>query len=452
MTDAAPSSPGGRVRMLVTGGQRLRGDCAVPGDKSVSHRAVMLGALAQGRSRVRGFLDGHDCLATVGVMRALGAGVERVSATELLIDGHGLDGLREPDAVLDCANSGTTMRLIAGLLAGRPFNSVLVGTAQLQHRPMRRIIEPLEAMGGRIVGRCGNRLAPLAIEGRALRGVRYALPVASAQVKSAVLLAGLSAQGAVEVVEPGPARDHTERMLRAMGAALEVDGACVRLEPLREPLRPLDLTVPGDASSAAFLLVAASIVPQSAMCLEGVGINPTRTGLLEALQRMGAAIEVRNVRDEGGEPVADLHVRHAPLEGIELGGEIIVRMIDEIPILAVAASQARGRTVVRDAGELRVKETDRIASTVSELRKLGADIEATDDGLVVNGPTPLRAAHVSSHGDHRLAMATAIAALAVDGRVCIDDAHVFEDSFPGFDTLLTRLGAQLHLEPLPDTP
>lgn len=433
-------------RLTVRCAGPLAGSVPVPGDKSISHRALLFGALAEGDSRVRGFLDGRDCLATLGAVRTLGVAVEQVGPRELIVRGRGPAGLREPPRVVDCDNSGTTIRLLAGLLAGQPFTSFLVGTAQLQGRPMGRVTEPLRAMGARILGRSGGRYAPLALagtgEGGPLAGIDYALPVPSAQVKSCLLLAGLFARDPTRVVEPGPTRDHTERLLAAMGAPLRTDGAAVRIEPLAgRALAPFDLVVPGDPSSAAFLVVAATLVPGSRIEVPGVGVNPTRTGLLEVLRRMGARIELLRPRDAGGEPVADLAVAAADLTSTAVGGPEVVTLIDEVPILAVAATQARGETVVRDAAELRVKETDRIATVIAELRRLGADLDPLPDGLVVRGPTPLRGARVSSHGDHRLAMALTVAGLIAEGETVIEGAEVTADSFPGFADALRALGA-----------
>ena len=421
----------------------LSGDCTIPGDKSISHRAVMFAALAEGESRIQHFLNGADCLATVNIMRALGIQIEQPSPTELVVHGRGIDGLQEPGGVLDCDNSGTTMRLLTGLLAGQSFTSFLSGTAQIRRRPMGRIVRPLRGMGAQIIGRQGGDFAPLGIAPTKLRGVEYDLPVASAQVKSCVLLAGLYAKGLTVVREPGPTRDHTERMLKAMGAPVESYGNTISSERPRQPLSPLDLTVPGDASSAAFLLVAASIVPNSRVTLRSVGVNRTRIGLIDALVEMGANIHLTNEREQGGEPVADIEVQTGELRGAEFGGREMVTMIDELPVLAVAATQASGRTVVRDAGELRVKETDRIATTVSELRKMGAQIEPTPDGFIVNGPSPLRGAPVESHGDHRLAMAMTIAGLVARGTTVVHGAEVTADSFPGFEVTLQALGAEL---------
>ena len=424
----------------------LLGTCRVPGDKSISHRGLLLGALGDGPSRLRGFLNGRDCHATLQVIRDLGVRVELASHDDVLIHGVGLRGLQEPARALDCVNSGTTMRLVAGLLAGQPFSSFLVGTEQLQGRPMARVVEPLRKMGAVIVGRDGGRRAPLGIRGGELKAIAFEMPVPSAQVKSAILLAGLFAEGTTVVVEPGPTRDHTERMLAAMGAPVQSSRAEVRVCTPSSPLRPFDITVPGDPSSAAFLLVAAVCRASSRIALEGIGTNPTRHGLVEALLSMGARIAIRNTGTEGAEPVADLCVEASPLAAAVHRGDRIVKMIDEIPVLAVAATQAKGTTVIADAAELRVKETDRIATTVGELTKMGARIEATPDGMVVHGPCALRGADVESHGDHRLAMALTVAGLLATGETRVHGAEVTSDSFPGFEDTLTRLGADLRLE------
>lgn len=423
----------------------LRGRATIPGDKSISHRAILLNMLAGGAARVTNFLPAGDCRASLRVAGALGAEVEVLSPTELRVWGHGM-ALLEPDDVLDCGRSGTTMRLLAGILAGQPFAAVLSGDAQLRRRPMARVAGPLRLMGATVLGREGGRLPPLAVQGGALQGIEYSLPVASAQVKSALLLAGLYAQGPTTLHVPGPARDHTERMLRAMGAGVATlagDGGHTLHAGPAAALAPLDLAVPGDFSSAAFLLVAATLVPGSEVVLEGVGINPTRTGLLDLLRAMGAEIEVLDEGSAGGEPVADLAVRSAGLRGVEVGGDLVVRAIDELPILAVAATQARGETLVRDAAELRVKETDRVATTVGELRRLGAAIEARPDGFLVQGPTRLRGAAVESHGDHRLAMALVVAGLVAEGETVVHGCDCIPDSFPGFEALLAGLGGQI---------
>ena len=431
------------MNLLIHPAPELFGSTAVPGDKSISHRATIFAALAEGRSHVRNFLPGGDCQATLGVLRALGVAVEEISPSELSIDGAGLHGLQEPAAVLDCVNSGTTMRLMAGLLAGQRFFSVLSGSPQLTKRPMGRVVEPLRQMGALIHGRQGGKLAPLAIQGARLHDIDYMLPVASAQVKSALLLAGLYTDGLTVVRQPGPARDHTERMLAAMGAPIRVLGLVATSERPKQPLAPLDITVPGDISSAAFLLAAGLLVPQSHLTVTGVGVNPTRTGILDILQMMGADIRLDNLRQEAGEPVADIVVQHSELHGVQIGGDLIVRAIDELPVLAVLATQARGRTVVRDAAELRVKETDRIATVAAELRKLGAHVEEYPDGFAIEGPVELHSAPVWSHGDHRLAMALAVAGLVASGPVLVEEAECVSDSFPGFERVLHTLGVEM---------
>jgi 3-phosphoshikimate 1-carboxyvinyltransferase len=428
--------------LRVEGGAPLRGRARVPGDKSISHRALMLGAIAEGTSRVENFLPSADCQATLGVVRALGVQVEEDSPTLLTVHGRGMRGLQEADDLLDCGRSGTTMRLLAGLLAGQPFFSVLSGDGQLRRRPMARIVDPLRLMGVTVMGRDGGRRPPLAIQGGSLKGIDYTLPVASAQVKSALLLAGLYAEGSTCLRVPGPARDHTERMLLAMGATLETGGWGVALEP-GEGLEAIDVAVPGDFSSAAFLLVAATLVSRSEITVEGVGVNPTRTGLLDVMREMGARIEHHDERILGGEPVANLTVRGTDLRAAEVGGDTVVRMIDEFPIVAVLASQAEGETVVRDAAELRVKETDRIATTVEELRRLGSQIDPCPDGFVVHGPTPLTGAAVHSHGDHRLAMALVVAGMIASGETVVQDVGCIADSFPGFGAALASLGGQV---------
>ncbi len=429
--------------LTIRGDQPLKGQCAVPGDKSISHRAVIFGSIAEGRTCIRNFLDGHDCRATIGIMRALGVSIDEINDTQLEIHGVGLDGLQEPDNVLDCDNSGTTMRLMAGLLAGQTFMSVLNGTGQIRGRPMGRIVDPLRTMNARIFGRQNGKYAPLTIAPSRLNAIEYPMPIASAQVKSCLLLAGLYAHGLTIVRQPGPARDHTERMLGAMGAPVTVLGNTIHSERPQTPLQPLDITIPGDISSAAFLLVAASAQPDSKLTIVNVGINSTRTGIVDALIEMGADILRKDRSLQGGEPLASLVVSGGGLRGTQFGGERIVTMIDELPVLAVAATQAQGRTVVRDAQELRVKETDRIATTVSELKKMGAQIQETADGFIVDGPTQLSGTVVDSHGDHRLAMALAVASLIAKGETTIYNAHVTADSFPGFESTLRALNVDV---------
>jgi 3-phosphoshikimate 1-carboxyvinyltransferase len=413
----------------------------VPGDKSITHRALLMGAVAQGVSTVRNWLPAADCQATLNALRALRVDVEQISPTELLVNGVGLRGFRPPAAPIDCQGSGTTMRLLAGILAGQSFASTLDGHAGLRRRPMERVAVPLREMGAEVVTH--NGCPPLTVAGGNLRGIDYQLPVASAQVKSAILLAGLYAEGQTVVGQPGPSRDHTERMLRAQGVSIRSGDDTITLAPDTRPLAPISLTVPADFSSAAFPLVAALLVGVGEVTLEGVGVNSTRTGLLDVLDEMGAEITWLNQTEQGGEPVADLMVRSCELRGVEVGGELVVRMIDEFPILAVAATQARGETLVRDARELRVKETDRIASVVAELRAMGAPIQEQEDGFVVEGPIRLRGARVHSHGDHRLAMALVIAGLIAEGETVVEEADVFADSFPDFVSLLQELGAEI---------
>jgi 3-phosphoshikimate 1-carboxyvinyltransferase len=398
----------------------------------------MLGSLAMGTSRVEGFLPSGDCLATLGCLRALGMPVERQDETSVTVHGRGLHGYAPPAAPLNCVRSGTTMRLMAGILAGQVFDSVLIGEPQLARRPMRRVTDPLREMGADIVDEEGH--APLTVRAGALHGSDQRLTVASAQVKSALLLAGLYADGPTVVRQCGPARDHTELMLAAMGVEIDVEGLDVTLHPPGErPLAPLSLEVPGDVSSAAFLAVAALLVPGSVLTIEGVGVNPTRTGLLDVLRQMGAQIEVTDVQRSGGERMGNLVVHASTLRGTEVGGDTVVRMIDEFPILAVAATQAAGETVVRDAAELRVKETDRIATVVEELSRMGAQIAPRPDGFVVHGPSALHGARVNSHGDHRLGMALAVAGLIAAGETVVESVDCVADSFPGFEGLLRTI-------------
>ncbi len=422
----------------VSKGGALRGALRVPGDKSISHRAVMFGAISQGTTEITGFLPGADCKSTIRCFRALGVEIEERAPDHVLVHGHGLQGLREAADVLDVGNSGTTIRLISGLLAGQPFFSVLTGDASIRRRPMDRVTAPLRQMGARINGRQGGRLAPLAIRGTALQPQHYQSPVASAQVKSSILLAGLTCEGQTSVTEPARSRDHTERMLRGFGAEVRVDGLTATVTG-RPQLSGQRVQVPGDISSAAFFLVAASIVPGSELLIEGVGINPTRTGLLDALAAMGASITQLNGREEAGEPVADLLVRAADLRATTIAGELIPRLVDEIPVLAVAACYAAGTTYIRNAEELRVKESDRIACMVAELRKLGAEVEELADGMVITGGRPLHGAAVQSYDDHRMAMALAVAGLRAGGELQIHGAEAVDVSFPGFAAALENL-------------
>ena len=425
--------------------QALRGTVRVPADKSISHRAAILGALAEGDLRVENFLPSQTTQATVNCLRGMGAEIEQPDPNTLLIRGHGLQGLREPNDVLFCEGSGTTMRLLAGICAGQEFLSILDGTSVLKRRPMARVVQPLREMGATILARDGGRLPPLAIRGGHLHGIDSTLPVASAQVKSALLLAGLFAEAPTTVCEPGPSRDHTERMLRAFNVRVEPvalgnSASAIRTSPTSNLQSPASITIPADFSSAAFFTVAALLAPKSELRIERVGVNPTRTGLLDVLRAMGADIALEGKHEQSNEPVADVVVRASSLRSVEVGGDTVVRMIDEFPIFAVAATQAQGQTIVRDAAELRVKESDRIATVVTELRALGARIEPRPDGFVVEGPTPLPGAVVDSHGDHRLAMALAVAGLVAEGEVVVKNVECIDDSFPGFAELLLHVG------------
>lgn len=424
-------------------GKPLHGTIRVPADKSISHRAVILGTLADGDTRVENFLQSETTRATLNGMRALGAQIEETASNTLIIHGRGLRSLREPNDVLFCAGSGTTMRLLAGICAGQNFLSVLDGTPALKRRPMARVVDPLRAMGATILARDEGRLPPLVIRGGQLHGIDYTMDIASAQVKSAILFAGLFADTPTTVHEPGASRDHTERMLRAFGVQTERirnSRRATRLYPISNLRSPASISVPNDFSSAAFFIVAALLTPSSEICIEHVGSNATRMGLLDVLAEMGARVQVENEQQESGEPAADLIVRAVEgLRAAQVSGDLVPRMIDEFPILAVAATQARGETVVRDAQELRVKESDRIAMLAQELRKMGAQIEERTDGFAVMGPTRLRGARVSAHNDHRLAMSLAIAGLVSSGETVIEGWECIADSFPNFEETLLRL-------------
>ncbi len=416
----------------------LSGSVQCPADKSISHRAVILATLAEGDTRIENFLQSGTTAATRQCLCTLGADIEQAEAGVLVVHGRGLHSLREPSDVLFCQGSGTTLRLLAGACAGQDFLSILDGTPTLKRRPMGRIVDPLRSMGATVLARAGGTLAPLAVRGGNLHATEHALAVASAQVKSALLLAALYADGPTTVREPGPSRDHTERMLRACGVELAREGSAIRISPAARLVIPNSvIRIPADFSSAAFLLIAALIIPGSALFLESVGVNPTRTGLLDVLHEMGARIALEERREEYGEPAADLVVSACEsLRGATIAGDGIPRMIDEFPILAVAATQAQGETIVRDAQELRAKESDRIATLVGELRRMGARIEERADGFVVDGPTRLRGARVRAHNDHRLAMSLAVAALAATGETIIEGWECVADSFPSFAQIL----------------
>ncbi len=435
----------------------MRGRVRVPGDKSIGHRALLFGALAEGRSIVRGLSGGLDNASTATAFAKMGVRYVMEGGTAQ-IDGVGLDGLRMPDGQIDCGNSGTTMRLIAGVLAAQKFGTRLVGDASLTRRPMRRVVEPLRARGAHIAGVRGTKegehypplsVAPL-VEGERLTGIEVRTEVASAQVKSALLLSGLWADGPTAVAEPTLSRDHTERMLVALGAPLEAFGAMAVLDPSRWEKRRLpafEWTVPGDLSSAAFLIAAAAMVPGSEIEIDGVGVNPTRTGFLDAMRPMRAKIELIPRGDAAGnEPIATISASHGSLAPTRIGGELIARMIDEVPIFAALATCANGRTEVRDAEELRVKESDRIKTMAEVLRAFGGDVIELADGLTIHGGGPLRAAHVESQGDHRIAMSAVVLGLVAEGETFVDDVDCVDTSFPGFAALLRSLGADVREE------
>ncbi len=430
------------IRFHAAPGGALTGRVRVPGDKSISHRSIMLGALAEGITEVSGFLEGEDSLATLSVFRAMGVPIEGPYDGHVRVHGVGLHGLQAPSEPLYLGNSGTSMRLLAGLLAGQAFDSVLTGDASLSKRPMRRVTEPLAQMGAYIETAAGGT-APLTIHGgQRLQAIRYTLPMASAQVKSCVLLAGLYAQGRTCVTEPAPTRDHTERMLRGLGYPVEVNGATACVQG-GGGLRATPIDVPADISSAAFFLVGASIAPGSDLLLEHVGMNPTRTGVIDILRAMGADIGIQNVREVGGEPVADLRVRAARLRGIDIPPELVPLAIDEFPALFVAAACAEGRTVLTGAEELRVKESDRIQVMADGLQTLGIDARPTPDGMIIEGGAPgstLGQGRIDSRGDHRIAMSFAMAALRAGGPIDIDDCANVNTSFPGFVALARSTG------------
>ena len=410
---------------------RLRGELRVPGDKSISHRALMLNAIAEGEATVSNLGPGADVRSTMLCLRALGIDVAEDGAGRVRIAGKGLRGLTEPAGVLDAGNSGTTTRLLTGLLAGQNFLSVITGDESLRSRPMKRVIDPLRRMGAQIWARQNDSLLPVAIRGTGLSGIEYELPVASAQLKSALLLAGLYADGVTTVIEKQRSRDHTERMLRAQGASLSSEGGVITITPGRV-LESMSLDVPGDISSAAFWLVAAAIHPDAEITVRDVGMNPGRTGIIEALREMGADVEVFPRPDRAGEPVADLVARSSKLRGSRIGGEIVPRLIDEIPILVVAALCAEGDTTFYDAAELRVKETDRISALAAEVTRLGGTAREYPDGLAVQGGARLHGTACRSYNDHRMAMAMAVAGLVAEGETAIEGAQVADVSYPSF--------------------
>ena len=415
----------------------LKGEITIPGDKSISHRAVMFGSLAEGTTEVTNFLQGADCLSTISCFRNLGIDIEN-TPERILIHGKGLHGLKESATTLDTGNSGTTTRLISGILAGQSFTTILNGDASIQTRPMKRIITPLSMMGANIVSLNGNDCAPLRICGSSLHGITYNSPVASAQVKSCVLLAGLYADAPVSVTEPVLSRNHTELMLSGFGAKITSSGTTATIEPNPE-LKGMQIKVPGDISSAAYFIAAGLMVPNSEILIKNVGINPTRDGILRVVKEMGGDITILNKKMSGGEPTCDLLVRTSTLKGVTVGGDIIPTLIDEIPMIAVLACFAEGTTIIKDAQELKVKESNRIDTVVTNLKAMGARIEATDDGMIIDGGYPLHGAVIDSHLDHRIAMSFAIGALCADGETTIEGAECVKISYPKFYETLDTL-------------
>ena len=421
----------------ITPPSSFSGETAVPGDKSISHRAVMVSSISKGRARISNFLTSEDCMRTVVCFKNMGIDINE-SSGGLIVEGRGLSGLKPPSGILYVGNSGTTIRLLLGILAGQPFKATLTGDESIGRRPMKRVMEPLQMMGASITGRDGGDHTPITVQGGKLKPIEYDMPVASAQVKSAILFAGLFASGTTLVRESVPTRDHTERMLVHCGARIERRAGSISISG-RHELAAQPIEVPGDISSASFIMAAACLIPGSDVFIRNVGVNPGRTGILDVLHRMGADIEVSDERMISGEPIADIRVKHSTLKGIKLSGAIIPRIIDEIPIIALLATQASGGTEISGAQELRVKESDRIATISSEFHKFGADIKALPDGLVIKGGRGLKGAECKSYGDHRIAMVCAIAGLIAKGATKIEDVDCVETSFPGFSGIINKL-------------
>lgn len=418
----------------------LNGTIAIPGDKSISHRAVMFGSLAKGTTHITNFLSGADCLATIDCFRAMGVEIEQ-DGTEVTVHGNGLHGLKKPEKQLDVGNSGTTTRLISGILSGQDFDVTLSGDESLNKRPMGRIMKPLSTMGADIQSVNGDGCAPLKIIGKPLKAVHYDSPVASAQVKSAVLLAGLYADGKTSVTEPALSRNHTELMLQSFGVQVSSQGTTAEVTPPAE-MTAADIVVPGDISSATFFIAAGLVTPDSCITLKQVGINPTRNGILKVCEAMGADLVLSNVKDDSGEPTADITVKTSNLKGTEVGGDLIPALIDEIPVIALMAAFAQGETVIRDAAELKVKESNRIDLTVDNLVKMGVDAEATEDGMIIRGGNPLKGASIHCRYDHRIAMTFSIAGINADGETVIEDAECVDVSYPTFYEQLQMLSGQ----------
>lgn len=418
----------------------LKGEITPPPDKSISHRAVIFASLAKGESRIKNFLWAKDPISSLNAMKSLGVKIEVNDIKEIIVQGEGLQSLKEPEDVIDCGNSGTTIRLLSGILAGQPFLSILSGDESLRQRPMKRIIEPLRQMGVEICSRAENRFPPVVIRGGNLKGISYEMPIASAQVKSAILLAGLFAKGDTTVKEPHKSRDHTEKMLKSMGVELYITNNTIKISQPSQELKAFDIAIPNDFSSAAFFIGGACLVPDSEVIIKNVCLNETRTGFLEVLRSMGAKIEIFNLKEQAGEPVGDILVKKSSgLKGVTVQGEIIPRLIDEFPILCIIATQAEGLTVIRDAKDLRAKESDRIKAMVTELSKMGVPIKEFEDGVEIKGPCKLKGTEVYSYKDHRIAMALSIAGLISEGKTTIIDADCVDISFPEFYDLLEIL-------------
>ncbi|MEN2993962.1 MAG: 3-phosphoshikimate 1-carboxyvinyltransferase [Thermodesulfovibrio sp.] len=418
----------------------LKGEITPPPDKSISHRAVMFASLAKGASRIKNFLWAKDPISTLNAMKSFGVKIDITDSKEIIVHGKGLYSLKEPDNVIDCGNSGTTIRLLSGIAAGQRFLTVLTGDDSLRYRPMKRIINPLSLMGANIIGRDENRFPPVVIKGGVLRGITYEMPIASAQVKSAILLAGVYAKDETTVIEPHKSRDHTERMLKNMGVHININGNTIRISPPKNELNCFEITIPNDFSSASFFIAGACIVPNSEVLIKNVNLNNTRTGFLETLKKMGANIEVLNITEQAGEPVGDIFVKSSPmLKGITVQGDIIPKLIDEFPVLCVVATQSEGKTIIRDAKDLRTKESDRIKAMTSELKKMGAILEEFEDGVEIQGPCKLIGTEVYSYHDHRIAMALSIAGLIAEGETTIKNAECVDISFPNFYELLMML-------------
>lgn len=422
---------------LKTNIKRLKGKITIPGDKSISHRSVMFGAIAHGETKVSNFLPGEDCLSTISCFRKLGVTIEENDG-QLRIIGKGFEGLTEPNEVLDVGNSGTTIRLLMGILAGRPFFSSLVGDESIGKRPMTRVTNPLKDMGAKIDGRKNGSFTPVSIRGGGLKPIKYELPVASAQVKSAIILAGLQADGQSIIVEPEETRDHTERMIVKFGGEIHKDNQEIFVKG-GQKLTAATIQVPGDISSAAFFLVAGAVIPESEIVLKNVGLNPTRTGIIEVMNKMGADLEIVQTEESSFEPFGDIIIKTSNLKGTVIEGDLIPKLIDEIPIIALLATQAEGTTIIKDAEELKVKETNRIDTVVQELKTLGANIEATDDGMIIHGKSKLNGGTVSSHGDHRIGMMLAIAALLCEDEAELENPDAISVSYPNFFTHLNSL-------------